>query len=417
MTNEVKNVPELRFPGFEGEWLSYALKDVKDPKDKYSFTGGPFGSDLKKSDYKDNGIRIIQLQNINDGNFNDNYKIYTSSEKADILKSCNIYPGDIVIAKMADPLARATILPQNKENRYLMASDAIRLKVDDKSFNKIFMVNYINSRRFRRQAEDNSSGSTRMRIGLVTLGQLKISSPNKKEQDIIGDFFSKLDRQIELEEQKLEKLEEQKKGYMQKIFSQELRFKDDNGNSYPDWSIKKIEDISKVNKGFTPNTKNDEYWDELNENWLSIAGMTQKYLYKGNKGITEKGASKHVKVDKDTLIMSFKLTLGKLAIVKEPIYTNEAICHFVWKESNVNTEYMYYYLNSINISTFGAQAVKGVTLNNDSINSIIVKLPVIQEQNKIAYFFNELDKLIRKQYAKIELLKQRKNGLLQKMFV
>ena len=163
--------------------------------------------------------------------------------------------------------------------------------------------------------------------------------------------------------------------------------------------------------------KNDKYWDELNENWLSIAGMTQKYLYKGNKGITEKGASKHVKVDKDTLIMSFKLTLGKLAIVKEPIYTNEAICHFVWKESNVNTEYMYYYLNSINISTFGAQAVKGVTLNNDAINSIIVKLPVIQEQNKIAYFFNKLDKLIEKQSSKIELLKQRKQGFLQKMFV
>ncbi len=145
--------------------------------------------------------------------------------------------------------------------------------------------------------------------------------------------------------------------------------------------------------------------------------MTQKYLYKGNKGITKKGASKHAKVDKDTLIMSFKLTLGKLAIVKEPIYTNEAICHFVWKESNVNTEYMYYYLNSINISTFGAQAVKGVTLNNDSINSIIVKLPVIQEQNKIAYFFNKLDKLIEKQSSKVELLKQRKQGLLQKMFV
>ena len=81
--------------------------------------------------------------------------------------------------------------------------------------------------------------------------------------------------------------------------------------------------------------------------------------------------------------MSFKVTLGKLAIVKKPIYTKEAICHFVWKENNVNTEYMYYYLNSINISTFGAQGVKGVTLNYDSINSIIVKLPVIQEQNKI----------------------------------
>ncbi|OOC95114.1 restriction endonuclease subunit S, partial [Staphylococcus epidermidis] len=55
--------------------------------------------------------------------------------------------------------------------------------------------------------------------------------------------------------------------------------------------------------------------------------------------------------------------------------------------------------------------------NNDAINSIIVKLPVIQEQNKIAYFFNKLDKLIEKQSSKVELLKQRKQGFLQKMFV
>ncbi len=291
------------------------------------------------------------------------------------------------------------------------------LNSKDKSILKNkFLYSFIQTNKFSFMA-NKSAGSKMPRADWNLVENMRLNLPTVQEQQKIGGFFSKLDRQIELEEQKLVKLEEQKKGYMQKIFSQELRFKDDNGNSYPDWSIKKIEDISKVNKGFTPNTKNDEYWDELNENWLSIAGMTQKYLYKGNKGITEKGASKHVKVDKDTLIMSFKLTLGKLAIVKEPIYTNEAICHFVWKESNVNTEYMYYYLNSINISTFGAQAVKGVTLNNDSINSIIVKLPVIQEQYKIAYFFNELDKLIRKQYAKIELLKQRKNGLLQKMFV
>lgn len=105
--------------------------------------------------------------------------------------------------------------------------------------------------------------------------------------------------------------------------------------------------------------------------------MIQKYLYKGNKGIIEKGVLKYVKVDKDILIMSFKLILGKLVIVKEFIYINEVICYFVWKESNVNIEYMYYYLNFINISIFGVQVVKGVILNNDVINSIIVKLLVI----------------------------------------
>lgn len=375
----LKIKPKLRFPEFDGEWEEKQLSAILEI-----------------------GTGKSKVQSNESGKYNilGSTGIIGKSHTYD-------YEGDFILTARVGHYAGKLYKHAGKVN------------ISD---NTIYLFNFINKNFIYEslnafKLEKLVFGSGQPLIKASDLKKLKIRVPVSKEQKKIGGFFSKLDRQIELEEQKLEKLEEQKKGYMQKIFSQELRFKDDNGNSYPDWSIKKIEDISKVNKGFTPNTKNDEYWDELNENWLSIAGMTQKYLYKGNKGITEKGASKHVKVDKDTLIMSFKLTLGKLAIVKEPIYTNEAICHFVWKESNVNTEYMYYYLNSINISTFGAQAVKGVTLNNDSINSIIVKLPVIQEQNKIAYFFNELDKLIRKQYAKIELLKQRKNGLLQKMFV
>ncbi|MCG2162215.1 restriction endonuclease subunit S [Staphylococcus epidermidis] len=398
MTNEPKNVPELRFPGFDEEWELHILGEcVTNKTRKFNSKKDDNESDIELDSLESDTGRLIHLYNSTE----------FSSQKNRFKK------GDVLYSKLRPYL-----------NKYYFAdfdgvcsSEIWVLNSKDKSILKNkFLYSFIQTNKFSFMA-NKSAGSKMPRADWNLVENMRLNLPTVQEQQKIGGFFSKLDRQIELEEQKLVKLEEQKKGYMQKIFSQELRFKDDNGNSYPDWSIKKIEDISKVNKGFTPNTKNDEYWDELNENWLSIAGMTQKYLYKGNKGITEKGASKHVKVDKDTLIMSFKLTLGKLAIVKEPIYTNEAICHFVWKESNVNTEYMYYYLNSINISTFGAQAVKGVTLNNDSINSIIVKLPVIQEQYKIAYFFNELDKLIRKQYAKIELLKQRKNGLLQKMFV
>ena len=79
---------------------------------------------------------------------------------------------------------------------------------------------------------------------------MSLYAPNIREQAKIGDFFSKLDRQIELEEQKLAKLEEQKKGYIQKIFSQQLLFKDENGNEYPDWEEKKLGDIlERGNKG------------------------------------------------------------------------------------------------------------------------------------------------------------------------
>lgn len=396
MTNTKRLVPELRFPEFNGEWEKRKLKDIA------KFQNGKAHEKLVSisGDFVLVNSKFIST--------NTQVKKFVSQQ----LTPLNKEDIAIVMSDIPNGKALAKCFLVNENNKYTLNQRVGRIY--DISGDSRFLYAILN-RNTQLLKYDNGVGQTNLKKSEIT--HIVLKCPKNAEQKKIGDFFSKLDRQIELEEKKLELLEQQKKGYMQKIFSQELRFKDDNGNSYPDWSIKKIEDISKVNKGFTPNTKNDEYWDELNENWLSIAGMTQKYLYKGNKGITEKGASKHVKVDKDTLIMSFKLTLGKLAIVKEPIYTNEAICHFVWKESNVNTEYMYYYLNSINISTFGAQAVKGVTLNNDSINSIIVKLPVIKEQNKISYFFNKLDKLIRKQYVKIEVLKQRKKGLLQKMFI
>ncbi|HHE7783365.1 TPA: restriction endonuclease subunit S [Staphylococcus aureus] len=395
---EQTNTPKLRFPEFKNEWSYDLLSDVVTNKSK------------KFDPKKEEATKDIELDSIeqNTGRLLDTYISNDFTSQKNKFKKGNVLYSKLrpylnkYYYAIIDGVCSSEIWVLNTLNKDVLVNK--------------FLYYFIQTNRFS-SVTNKSAGSKMPRADWELVKNIRLYKGSIKEQEKIGYFFSKLDRHIELEEEKLELLEQQKKGYMQKIFSQELRFKDENGNSYPDWSIKKIEDISKVNKGFTPNTKNDKYWDELNENWLSIAGMTQKYLYKGNKGITEKGASKHVKVDKDTLIMSFKLTLGKLAIVKEPIYTNEAICHFVWKESNVNTDYMYYYLNSINISTFGAQAVKGVTLNNDAINSIIVKLPVIQEQNKIAYFFNKLDKLIEKQSSKVELLKQRKQGFLQKMFV
>ncbi len=131
---------------------------MRNKNDKYSFTGGPFESDLKSDDYTSKGVRIIQLQNILDGSFNNEYKIYTSEKKANELSSSLIFPGEIIIAKMADPLARATIVP-NYENKHLMASDGIRLSLNN-SNNAYFAVLNINNYRFRHSAERKATGST-----------------------------------------------------------------------------------------------------------------------------------------------------------------------------------------------------------------------------------------------------------------
>lgn len=379
MTNETINVPELRFPEFEGEWDEKRLgesinvqsgRDYKhlDDGDYPVYGTGGYMCSVSDYLYKKDAVGIGRK-----GTINKPYLLKGPFWTVDTLFYC---------------------IPKDKE--------------DVKFILNLFRT--INWKIF-----DESTGVPS--LSKLTINRISKYFPKFEEQQKIGDFFSKLDCQIELEEKKLALLEEQKKGYMQKIFSQELRFKDENEGDYPEWKIKKIEDIASVTKGFTPSTKNNDYWHDENRNWLSIAGMDEKYLYHGNKGITDLASQKHDKVDKNTLIMSFKLTLGKLGIVKEPMYTNEAICHFNWKSKDVNTEYVYYYLSHINISSFGSQAVKGITLNNDSINSIVIKLPSLSEQYKITDLLKKYDEFIEKQLAKVELLKERKKGFLQKMFI
>ena len=175
----------------QSQWNQYKISDIADPSEKYSLTGGPFGSDLKTSDYTESGIRIIQLQNIEDSNFNDKNKIYTSLEKASSLMSSNIFGGDLIIAKMGDPVAKCTSIP-NDLSRCLMSSDGIRLKVDQKRFDNFFIELSINSPYFRKKTNEISTGSTRQRIGLQEFRNLTIACPHLNEQRKISQILSSI---------------------------------------------------------------------------------------------------------------------------------------------------------------------------------------------------------------------------------
>ena len=191
-TEEKKTqVPKLRFPEFReaDEWVKGKLIDTTDRSIKWSFIGGPFGSNLKSSDYVENGVRIIQLQNIGDGEFFDDYRIFTTVGKADELLSNNIYPGEIIMSKMGDPVGRACLIP-NLHDRYVMCSDGIRLVIDEKTHAKYFVYSLINSSQFRAKVEKTATGSTRKRIGLDELKNLPMLLPAKGEQQKIADCLS-----------------------------------------------------------------------------------------------------------------------------------------------------------------------------------------------------------------------------------
>lgn len=401
------NVPKLRFKEFNDEWK---ISKVGEITSKVGSGKTPKGGN---SVYVSDGIMFIRSQNVLNGKLSLDDVVYISEEENDRMKSTQIKANDVLINITGASIGRCCKVPADFKNGNLNQHVCIIRPNKD---NSEFIMNYMISDKIQKQIFSFQAGGNREGLNFEQIKGMTIGMPSIQEQERIANFLTKVDRIIEKQDEKVKNLEKYKKGMMQKIFSQEIRFKDENGEAYPEWEIKRVEDVANIQVGFTPDTKNDSFWDG-DIKWLSIAGMNSKYIFDGNKRISNEALGKRELIPKNTLVMSFKLTIGRLAIIKEPMITNEAICQFYWKNKNIINEYMYQYLDSIRIESFGCRAAKGITLNNESLNSIIVKLPCLDEQNKIADLLNNIDCIHQEELNKLNELKQWKKGLLQQMFV
>lgn len=159
----------------------------------------------------------------------------------------------------------------------------------------------------------------------------------------------------------------------------------------------KIKDVCDVRLGRTPSRKEESYWAKNTTNktktypWAKISDMKEKYIHDTEECITEKGAkesgSKIVK--KGSLLFSFKLSIGKTAITKQDMFTNEAIATFLPKDDKLLTEYLYYILKYIDWTSRTQRAAKGKTLNKKIIESTYIRVPSIEEQKR---FIEEMAK-------------------------
>ncbi|WP_436962246.1 restriction endonuclease subunit S [Staphylococcus shinii] len=298
------------------------------------------------------------------------------------------------------------------------------------NFNVSFVANFLKTNRMITHYKKIATGTLieKQRVHFSEFKNIIKKFPSIKEQQKIGDFFSKLDRQIELEEQKLEKLEEQKKGYMQQIFSQELRFKDENGNEYPKWEEGTI-------KSLVHGNISDGNWIEKEH--ISKTGK-YRIIQTGNIGIgkylNKENNSKFInQKDYDELkaneIYSGDILISRLAA---PAGRSMIMPDINWRMvTSVDVAIIrpnklfdpYFLMSMLNtdkklydISKFvSGSSHKRISRKN--LEKIKLISPEIREQQKIGDFFRKIDELIEKQNQKIDGLKERKKGFLQKMFV
>jgi type I restriction enzyme M protein len=192
-------------------------------------------------------------------------------------------------------------------------------------------------------------------------------------------------------------LKQYKKSVMQKIFNQEIRFKNDDGSNYTDWEFKEFGEISNIKRGASPRPISDKKWFDNNSTigWVRISDVTKsnKYLEKTEQYLSEEGVKKSRLIEKGNLIMSICATIGK------PIYTNFTVCihdgFVVFDSLTENKEFVYYYLELIRDNWYRyGQPGSQVNLNSDIVSSESINLPCLEEQQKIANFLTEIDNKI-----------------------
>lgn len=173
--------------------------------------------------------------------------------------------------------------------------------------------------------------------------------------------------------------------------------------------------------GKTPARIEPRYWCTNDHKWISIADMSRYDRYTSNtseyisdEAVIETGIKT---VPKNTVIMSFKLTIGRTAITSEDIYTNEAIVAFLPKNTEyINNEYLRLYLSTYNWSDEQMNAVKGMTLNSTSIGESILNIPPKSIQDAFAAFVESVDKVRLEARERLEELENTRNELIDKYF-
>ena len=219
MKDNQAKYPQLRFKGFTDPWEQRKLGNLG-----LNISDGDW---IEKQHIFENGqYRIIQTGNIGVDEYLDkpqNAK-YFRQEDFNQLKANEIFPGDIVVCRLADPAGRAVILPNIGKQMVTSVDVAILRPSSRISFR--FLVSQLNNPRNLKQVQIMASGSTRTRISRKNLEREIIQLPNINEQKKIGSFFSILNSTIALHQRKLAKLKELKQGYLQKLFPK-------NGSKFP----------------------------------------------------------------------------------------------------------------------------------------------------------------------------------------
>jgi type I restriction enzyme S subunit len=403
-------LPKIRFPEFNENWDKKKLGEISQLITK--------GTTPKK--FINEGIKFIKLECFEGDKINGDKCLFIDENTHNKeLKRSILKENDLLFAIAGATIGKVNfvtneILPANTNQ----ALSIIRLK-EEECKNYIYQI--LKSDRMKRYITDSISVGAQPNLNLEQMNNFTFFYPTTVEQSKIAKFLTTVDEKLQTLKQKKTLLEQYKKGVMQKIFSQELRFKDDNGNEYLDWEEKKLGDTLNItvdNRGKTPPTL---------EHGIPLLEVNSI----GNKNIKYNAVSKFV--SELTFETWFRKHLKKGDVLFSTV-GNTALCSYY--DGNIkaciaqnivglrfNTDiglFMYYLLIEDRNNNKFKQIEMGAVQPSVKVSQMIdifFEIPSIPEQNKIANFLSTIDNKINHCQEQIVNTEVWKKGLLQQMFV
>ena len=378
------NIPEVRFPEFTEEWEKQKLSNILEFEYGMNAAGKEFDGEnkyIRITDIEESSRKFLQTKLV--------------SPEGKVTEKYRVKFGDILFARTGASTGKTYKYIDN-DGKIYFAGFLIRGRVDKKtSVDFIFYLtlNY----KYKSWINVMSMRSGQPGINAKEYGSYEFRIPKIEEQQKIGDFFTLLDKRIEQQEQKIALLKDYKKAMMQKIFSQKIRFKDDNGNDYPDWEEKKLGKICRVKSSQLTNNVVEEIGKYPVYGANSIVGYTENYEVNKYVSIVKDGAG-----------------VGRIAFINNKSSVLGTLQYLIGIE--ITTEFLYVLLNNVNFKLYQT----GTTIPHiyfKDYSKMIIDIPCQLEQEKISSFLFAMDLNLENQEAILNNLKEQKQGLLRKMFV
>ena len=392
-------VPKLRFQEFDGDWPSIPLKN---------FVSFRKGKGISKADIQEDGV----FECIRYG------ELYTTyGQVITTIKSrTNISPSESILSQSGD-----VIIPASGETQIDIATASCVAKenvilggdLNILSHNESgeWLAYYLSSAK-KLEIAQLAQGNSVVHLYSSQLKELKVNRPSKEEQTKIATFLSAVGEKIAQLSQKLHLLGQYKQGMMQKLFSQQIRFKADDGSDFWEWEETQLISISEIIMGSSPKSEN------YNENSIGLPLLQGNADIKNRKSAPRLYTSEITKTcDINDILLSVRAPVGFVAVSKHIACIGRGLCS-IRAKNEYSQDFLYQWL--LNHEKLWVSLSQGSTfdsVNSEQIKKLCILVPCLEEQTKIANFLSTIDKKMDVVSEQLKQTKTWKKGLLQQMFV